>query len=168
MLRHFRGGLSSDWRGLQLCGLRQHSDPARKSSGVTNVIDSTQPTDLFESSPAIEALQALEKNTRAAIMHERGNDRMDIEIKVTVAPGNASERSRVSWAGVTGNVSPTGCLLVTSAPLVPGDIYYVSFDDDNTNLPHAIGRCIRSRFIREGAFEAGVRFFSEINLADAV
>lgn len=131
------------------------------------VIDST-PQQLFESSDAIEALQALEQNTRAAIMHERGNDRLDIEISIVVAPANASERSKTTWQGVTGNVSPTGCLIVTSAPLIPGDIYFITFDSDKVKIPNAIGRCIRSRFIKEGAFEAGIRFFQEIDLSEAV
>lgn len=122
---------------------------------------------LFEKSNAIEALESLEKNTRSAIMHERGNDRVDVEIKVLVSPGNSSERSQTAWPGVTGNISPTGCLVVTGGPLIPGDIYFVSFDSPDAKISNAIGRCIRSRFIREGAFEAGLRFFQEIDLTDA-
>ena len=128
------------------------------------MIDS-MPNELFETSDALEALEALEKNTQSAILHERGNDRLDVEVKVTVQPGNASERSKVAWPGVTANVSRTGCMVVTAAPLVPGDIYWVSFDEVDAKLPNAIGRCIRSRFIQEGAFEAGLRFFQEIDIS---
>ena len=132
------------------------------------IANSSTQEPLFESSDAIEALQELEQNTRRAVIRQRSNERLEIDISVTVRPGNSSERQRSAWKGVTANVSGSGCMLVTSSPLIPGDIYSVEFHDDAIELPNTLGRCVRSRMIRDDAFEAGLRFFDPIDLADAV
>ena len=129
---------------------------------------STTQDSLFESSDAIEALQELEQNTRSAVIRKRSGERVEIDIPVVIRPANSSDRSSRGWAGVTANVSGTGCMVVTAAPLVPGDVYAVDFDDEELELPLTLGRCLRSRMIREDAFEAGLRFFSPIDLAMAI
>ena len=127
------------------------------------VLNNATKSDVFETSDAIEALQSLEQNTREAVVKQRGNDRLEVDIAVDVRPGNLSQRYQTCWTGVTGNVSETGCLVMTGVPLTPGDIYALSFDE-TTGIPSALAICLRSRMIRDDAFEAGMRFFDTIDL----
>jgi hypothetical protein len=114
---------------------------------------------------ALEALCELEQNQRSAVFRQRTHERIEIRLRVRVQPGNSSERRHAQIEGVTGDVSRSGCLVLLPCPLVPGDLYWLSLDDERASTGAQMARCVRCRMVDEETFEAGLRFFSEVDLA---
>lgn len=111
-------------------------------------------------------LRELEQQTPEAIRKQRSSQRQDISVAVTIRPGNASDRgSRADAEGVTGDVSTGGCRVMTSRPVLVGDVYQLHFAKGELDLPIVYARCLRCRLVREDAFEAGFAFFEKIVLA---
>lgn len=111
-----------------------------------------------------ELLQELERNTSDAIRKARSSQRIELRCPIVVQSGNSSERHKMKVKGVTGNISSGGCQILLPVPLGVGDVYRVSFDPEVLRTPLTFVRCLRSRLIREDAFEFGFAFFKEINL----
>ncbi len=132
------------------------------------MFDESHDEDLFGASDALEALAELEQNTNHAILAQRATERIDICVKIHVQPANASERHRFGAEGVTADISNGGCMVLTSRPLIPGDLYWITFDSEQTRIGSLFARCLRSRFVREDAFEAGMRFLNEIDVASSI
>lgn len=113
----------------------------------------------------LHGLQELEASTSEAIKAQRGSVRYTSTTRVWVRPGNASDRvDQAVIEGTTADISEGGCKLLTGSPLVPGDLYLLSFDRKDVDLPPIFGRCMRSRLIDEDAFEAGMKFFTKVDL----
>ncbi len=110
-----------------------------------------------------ELLQELERNTSDAIRKARSSQRMEIRCSIVVQSGNSSERNKMKVKGVTGNISAGGCQVLLPVPLQVGDVYRISFDHEVLKIPLTFARCLRSRLIREDAFEFGFAFFKDIN-----
>lgn len=106
----------------------------------------------------------LERQSADAIRKLRAHERLEIKLKVFVQPGNSSDIQRFRAKGVTCDVSEGGARLLLPLPLTPGDVYRVGFDSEEIDLPIVFARCMRCRFVREGAFESGLLFFNRINL----
>ena len=69
------------------------------------------------------------------------------------------------WHGrVTGDVSEGGCGLVFPVTIRAGDVYRLEFERAKLDSPVTFARCIRCRFVREGVFETGFRFFTPVPL----
>ena len=132
------------------------------------MFDESHNEDLFGASDALEALAELEQNTNRAILQQRATERIDICVKIQVQPANASERHQFAADGVTSDISNGGCMVLTSRPLTPGDLYWITFDAQQTRIGSLFARCLRSRFVREDAFEAGMRFLNGIDVASSI
>lgn len=124
--------------------------------------------DVFCISDAIQSLGELEDNTSQAILSQRASERIKVKTKVVVRPGNASDRYRFSIEGLTGDISNGGCQILLARPILPGDIYWLSFADTHVTLGSLLARCTRCRMVQEDAFESGFRFFHDIDLASAL
>ena len=124
--------------------------------------------DMFESSDAIEALKELEVSSQAAVVQKRSKARVSIEIHVTIRRGDSSRRNELTIAAATSDLSTTGCRLLSPAPVLPGDIYWLEFAANKAGIGNRMARCVRCHMIREGAFEIGLTFFDEIDLSDLI
>ena len=117
---------------------------------------------------AAALLQELEVNTSDAIRRLRADERVAIKSKIVIRSGNAGDLQQPEIQGVTGDVSGSGCLVLSPIPLLVGTIYRLSFDRSVLDLPMVFARCLRCRLIREEAFECGFAFFSRLELPSAV
>jgi len=122
---------------------------------------------VFHMSAALDALSELEKNTSKAITALRSSQRVDIRTKIWIQPGNSSTRSSFVMEGLTADISSGGCMVLTPKPLMVGDIFWLRFSEDDVRIGPMLVRCLRCRFVREDAFEVGIRFLNEIDLSDA-
>jgi hypothetical protein len=109
-------------------------------------------------------LRELEQQTPEAIRRQRSSERASIKIGVSIAPANASQAGEGAMDGVTGDISTGGCGLMTSRPLRVGDVYRLTFEKGEVDLPTVFARCLRCRLIREDAFESGFAFFTKVDL----
>jgi len=124
--------------------------------------------DLFSGTDALEALSDLERNTSEAVISQRSSARLEIRTKIRVSPGNASQRHTMTIEGLTGDISNGGCLVLASYPLMAGDIYWLSFPDDNLRLGSMFARCVRCRMVRDDTYEMGFSFFNDVEVAGAI
>ena len=106
----------------------------------------------------------LERQSADNIRKLRAHERIELRLGVVVRPGNSSEVARFAARGKSVDISEGGMCVLLPTPLTPGDIYRVEFEDDDVDLPLVFARCLRSRFVREGTFEAGVSFFNKVPL----
>ncbi len=120
--------------------------------------------DLFRVSDALEAFNELERNTNKAILAQRTSERLDIRTKVIIRPANPSERTAGGVEVVTVDISNGGCMALSSKALLPGDYYWMCFEEDAVRIGSLLGRCLRCRFVQEDAFEIGFRFMQDVPL----
>lgn len=114
--------------------------------------------------PDADLLQELEQSTPDAIKAARAHTRITVRSHVIAQPGNMSERLSMKVKGVTGDISGGGCQLLFPIPLLVGDIYWIVFDRAVLDVQPLLARCTRCRIVRDDAFEAGMAFFSTIEL----
>ena len=124
--------------------------------------------DFFGASDLIGALAELEQSSQENVTRLRAHERLQIRIGVTVQPGNSSERSRSGLECVTADISDGGCMALSPRPLIPGDVYWLTFDPARLAIGSLFARCMRCRLISEDAFEVGFRFFAAAKIVDAV
>jgi c-di-GMP-binding flagellar brake protein YcgR len=118
-----------------------------------------------QSPPETDALiDELAQGTPDAIKKLRHHTRLSIRVKVIVEPASLSHRDGVRLQGVTGDISAGGTQILLARPLRIGDLYQVSFDREQLDLPSVFALCLRGRLVRPDAFEAGLRFLEPIVL----
>jgi len=117
---------------------------------------------------AFAVLKELKRNTPDEIRRQRAHFRLSIKAPVILQPGNASEMMSFKVKGMTGDISEGGCSALFPIPARVGDIYRLEFDRRTLDLPLTFARCVRSRLVREDAFEAGFAFFCRITLPERV
>ncbi len=117
---------------------------------------------------SMEILRELEQSTPEAVKRLRAHARLTIRARVIVEPANMSERGSWRIQGVTGDLSAGGTQILVPRPLHVGDIYLLSFDRKAIDIAPAFARCLRSRLVREDAFEAGLKFFEPVSLPEQV
>ncbi len=115
---------------------------------------------------SMEILRELEQSTPEAVKRLRAHARLTIRARIVVEPGNMSERGNWRIQGVTGDLSAGGTQILLPRPLHVGDIYLLSFDRKAIDIAPVFARCLRSRLVREDAFEAGLKFFEPITLPE--
>ncbi len=124
--------------------------------------------DVFEMTDALDALGDLEQNTSDAIIAQRTSKRIDIHIRVIVRPGNASERKRFVIQGMTSDLSNGGTKVILPCPILPGDIFWLEFGNEQVKIGSLLARCRRCIMIKDDAFEVGLRFFEDVDLANSL
>ncbi|MCA9244971.1 MAG: PilZ domain-containing protein [Phycisphaerales bacterium] len=115
---------------------------------------------------ALHTLQELERNTSDEIRQLRSSFRIELRAKIILQPGNASDTLTLKMQGVTGDLSQGGCRALFPLPVKVGDIYRLSFDQQEVDLPTTYARCMRCTLVREDAFEAGFKFFAPITVPE--
>ena len=126
--------------------------------------DAGQSATPLDGDDALSILQELERNTTDEIRRQRAHFRMTTKAGVTLQPGNASDLLSFKVKGMCGDISEGGCCILFPIPVGVGDIYRLQFDRAALDLPLTFARCVRSRLVREDAFEAGFSFFTPVCL----
>lgn len=115
-----------------------------------------------------DLLQDLEQNTSEEIRRQRIHFRVAVKVDVTLQSGNASELFDFKVQGVTGDISQGGLQALFPIPIQVGDVYRLQFNRSQLDLPLTFARCIRCRFVREGAYEGGFQFFATVALPEKI
>ncbi len=113
---------------------------------------------------AHDLLKELEQQTPEAIRRLRSSERHEVQSAIKIRPANASAAGESAVEGLTGDVSPGGCRVMSSVPLRVGDVYKLEIEKGELELPILFARCLRCRLVREDAFESGFAFFNTIKL----
>jgi hypothetical protein len=140
------------------------------NSGVLTVeVDVRDPNEkgLSDDDAAFELLTELERQTPEEIRRQRTTHRIALRARVLIQPGNASEMLKLKVKGVLGDISSGGCRIVSPLPLRVGDVYRLSFEPEELDLPLTFARCLRCRLVREDVFETGFQFFRPVHLPAA-
>jgi len=123
--------------------------------------------ELTSSIELLASISELEHNVCEEIRKQRTCERFEARCPVTVRPGNSRDRSQLAVEAVSGDVSASGCLLLSASPLTVGDVYWLTFDKSVLPIDSLFARCVRCRLLNEEAFEAGLRFFTHVTLLDS-
>ncbi|MCA9299987.1 MAG: PilZ domain-containing protein, partial [Phycisphaerales bacterium] len=89
---------------------------------------------------------------------------LSVRVKIVVEPASMSHRQGVRLQGVTGDISAGGSQILLPRPLQIGDVYLVSFDRTQLDIPPVYALCVRGRLVKSDAFEAGLRFLEPVTL----
>lgn len=118
--------------------------------------------------PPLELLSELERNQSDEVRRQRKHFRLQMRVRVTLQPANASALLSLKMQGTTGDLSEGGCCVLFPMPVQVGDVYRLTFDRTQLDVPMIFVRCLRCRLLREDAYEAGFRFFAPLTLPDHV
>ena len=113
---------------------------------------------------AIEVLHEMEQSTPDAVKRLRAHTRLSVRARVIVEPANMTERHTWRIQGVTGDVSEGGAQILLPRPLGVGDVFWLTFDRQELDIPPVFVRVMRARLVREDAFELGLKFFDRVEL----
>lgn len=106
----------------------------------------------------------LERQSQSEIQKLRAHERRAQNVYLEISPGNSSDQDDFALKGRTNDISEGGCGAVFTRAVLPGDIFRVSFDSSELDLPMVFARAMRCRMLSEGSFEVGFRFFNNIEL----
>ena len=123
---------------------------------------------VFESSDALDALRDLEMNSHDAFVAQRASERVEIRARLVVRYGNASQRHQMAVEGLTADISNGGCMALLPRPLMAGDYFWLTFEEDDVRVGSILARCLRCRLVQEETYEMGFQFVSAIDLTTAL
>lgn len=115
----------------------------------------------------LSAIEDLAKNAKENVKSSRrDNERMTLNSPAELIPGNVSGRDGRVYSGSCRDISNRGCRLILTQPLIVGDIYLMSVENQELGLDPSFGRCVRCHMIREDAFEVGLNFLSPVSFSE--
>jgi hypothetical protein len=114
-----------------------------------------------------ELIAELAANTSDATRSMRQSTRQVVQASVQVERGSLSERTGSPLQGITGDISAGGAQLLLPRPLGIGDVYLLSFNRSEIDIPPVYAVCLRGRQVRTDAYEAGMRFLEPVTLPSA-
>lgn len=115
----------------------------------------------------LESLIELQRLDAASEGRDRSSERVGIQCRVELRPGNSRDRSNAQVVNAAcSDLSSSGCRLIAPLPPAVGDVYLLSFEE-SVALPNVFARCVRCRLLKEDAYEAGFQFFTELTLPGA-
>ena len=132
------------------------------------MLDHDPRTETLLDEEVLDSLADLEGNKSEAIKRARSSARVRIKAKVIAQPGNSGDRLKSKVQGITGDISAGGCQILFPIPMRVGDIYWLTFDESSLKIDAVFARCLRCRLVREDAYEAGLKFFEQVDLSGAV
>ena len=115
----------------------------------------------------LNLLKDLERQSIEEIRKLRAHERIDTKVRLVIQHGDSSRLADLRIQAHTSDVSAGGCAAIATSPVGVGDIYRLSFDRSQLDIPMVFARCVRCRLLREDAFEAAFAFFSPVSLNDA-
>ena len=111
-----------------------------------------------------DLIAELERQSLEQIRQVRAHERYSSKVSVELRHGNASAKEDLLLCGKTNDISEGGCSVVFPSALLPGDIFQLTFDSKAIDLPVVFARAMRCRFLKEGSYEMGFRFFTPVVL----
>lgn len=114
----------------------------------------------------IELLKDLERQSIEEIQKLRTHERVDTKIRLVIQHGDSSQLGKLRIQATTSDLSAGGCCVISTAPVSVGDIFRLSFDSSQLDIPLVFARCVRCRLLREDAFETGFAFFAPISIGE--
>ena len=111
-------------------------------------------------------IEELAKSSSDAVKQLREHSRRSFRVKVFVEPASLSARDGQRFQGVTGDISSGGSQILLARPLGIGDLYQISFDRKELDVPPTYALCLRGRMVRPDAYEVGFRFLEQITLPE--
>jgi hypothetical protein len=112
-------------------------------------------------------LKDLERQSVDEIAKRRAHERIDRKIRLVLQRGDSSRVNEMRLQAYTSNVSSGGCCVVSTGPVGVGDIFRITFDRSQLDVPMVFGRCVRCRLLREDSFEVAFSFFNPVTLAQS-
>ena len=67
---------------------------------------------------------------------------------------------------MTRDISSGGTGILSPIPLTAGDVYRLTFNPAQLDLPMTFARCMSCSLVREGVFNVGFKFFTTITLPE--
>lgn len=119
---------------------------------------------ILNNSEADSLIDELAQSSSEAVKKLRGHVRRSMRVKVYVEPASLSARNGLRFQGVTGDISSGGTQILLARPLAIGDVYQISFERDELDIPPVYALCLRGRTVRPDAYEAGLRFLEPVTL----
>ncbi len=119
---------------------------------------------IMDDTQADSLIDELAKSSSDAVKKLRGHKRQSLRVKVYVEPASMSARTGVRFQGVTGDISSGGTQILVARPLAIGDVYQLSFEREEFDMPPVYALCLRGRTVRPDAYEAGLRFLEQVTL----
>ncbi len=119
---------------------------------------------ILNNSEADSLIDELAQSSSEAVKKLRGHVRQSMRVKVYVEPASLSARNGLRYQGVTGDISSGGTQILLARPLAIGDVYQISFERDELDIPPVYALCLRGRTVRPDAYEAGLRFLEPVTL----
>ncbi len=119
---------------------------------------------ILNNSEADSLIDELSKSSSDAVKKLRSQARQSLRVKVFVEPASMSARNGVRLQGVTGDISSGGTQILLARPLAIGDVYQISFERSELDIPPVYALCLRGRTVRPDAYEAGLRFLEPVTL----
>ncbi len=124
------------------------------------------PADILPDGLDLEMLSDLQRQSREQITKLRKHARWEIQVPVTIKPGNASASPACHISGTSVDFSAGGWMGHFSTPVPVGDVFSMQLQSEVLDLPMVFMRCLRCKLVREDVFEAGFSFFNPIMLPD--
>lgn len=118
----------------------------------------------IDEAQADSLIDELSKSSSDAVKKLRGQKRQSLRVKVFVEPASMSARNGLRFQGVTGDISSGGTQILLARPLAIGDVYQISFERTELDIPPVYALCLRGRTVRPDAYEAGLRFLEQVTL----
>lgn len=122
---------------------------------------------ILDNTDADSLIDELSKSSSEAVKKLRGHARQSLRVKVFVEPASMSARTGVRFQGVTGDISSGGTQILLARPLSIGDVYQISFERNELDIPPVYALCLRGRTVRPDAYEAGLRFLEPVTLPNS-
>ena len=112
-------------------------------------------------------LKDLERQSVDEIAKLRAHERIDRKIRLVLQRGDSSRVNEMRLQAYTSDVSSGGCCVISTGPVGVGDIFRITFDKSQLDVPMVFGRCVRCRLLREDSFEVAFSFFNPVTLGQA-
>ena len=112
-----------------------------------------------------DLLNELRQQKLEEIRKVRAHERLEVRMPVRVLPGNLSALPGAdAIVGETRDLSSGGCMGYFPQAFAVGDVYRLTFDTEDFDLPLVFGRCLRCRLVREDLIEVAFSFFTPVRL----
>ncbi|MCR9245971.1 MAG: hypothetical protein NXI31_13140 [bacterium] len=118
----------------------------------------------LESDQIEELLDDIEMRCSADLTAARDMATVRCKVAVEVRPGNSSLRTTNVVNGDTTELRSQSVTALTSAPLMVGDVYHLTFDRNSLDVAPALSVCDRCTMLGDSSFEVRFKFFSELAL----
>jgi len=112
----------------------------------------------------VELLKELERRSLDQVRKLRRHDRVEVRVPVRLHPANPSDHEGRVILGVTHDLSRGGCRATLRAAPRAGDIYRLNIEIERGTSPLIFARCLRTKLVREDAFDAAFSVFSPLDM----